>query len=371
MELINATRMIAGYTMGMEPSGRELLVVVIKGTFIMPKASGEPLHLAAEQVPLIMADTFTGEPGFSAPMYEADFAPRKPRAEVLVIGSAHAPGGKPAVRILVTLRVGGVAKTFAVVGDRHWQAGHRSIRPSAPEPFVIKPISYDCAFGGTDTRDDDPAGHSACMRNPIGVGYHKQLRRDWVDGSPLPNTEQLDHPIERPDNDYEPMAFGALGRGWEPRIRHAGTYDQAWIDEHFPFLPPDFDEQYYQSAPRDQQFDLPLAGQQITLLNLTADGQRSFTLPRFEAPVHVFARRGGREDLHARLDTVVVEPDLGRLTLTWRVARPLRDNLFEIAQVLVGKKSRGWWRARDLGKTYYPSLAELVRQRGAEAEEFD
>ncbi|MCK7582587.1 MAG: hypothetical protein MZV65_48105 [Chromatiales bacterium] len=37
MELINATRMVAGYTMGMEPSGRELLVVVIKGTFRLPK----------------------------------------------------------------------------------------------------------------------------------------------------------------------------------------------------------------------------------------------------------------------------------------------------------------------------------------------
>ena len=29
MELINATRMVAGYNMGLEPSGRELLVVVI------------------------------------------------------------------------------------------------------------------------------------------------------------------------------------------------------------------------------------------------------------------------------------------------------------------------------------------------------
>lgn len=32
MELVNATRMTAGYTMGLEPSGRELLVVVITPT---------------------------------------------------------------------------------------------------------------------------------------------------------------------------------------------------------------------------------------------------------------------------------------------------------------------------------------------------
>ena len=73
MELINATRMVAGYNMGLEPSGRELLVVVIKGTFVLPKP-GEQVRLHNEQLPLIMADTFTGEPGFSAPVHEIDFA---------------------------------------------------------------------------------------------------------------------------------------------------------------------------------------------------------------------------------------------------------------------------------------------------------
>ena len=33
MELLNATGMQAGYTMGMQPDGRELLVVAVKGTF--------------------------------------------------------------------------------------------------------------------------------------------------------------------------------------------------------------------------------------------------------------------------------------------------------------------------------------------------
>jgi len=54
--------MVAGCTMGLEVSGRELLVIVIKGTFVLPK-NGEPVRLADEQLPLIMADTFAGEPG--------------------------------------------------------------------------------------------------------------------------------------------------------------------------------------------------------------------------------------------------------------------------------------------------------------------
>jgi hypothetical protein len=48
--------MVAGYNMGLEVSGRELLVV-IKGTFVLPKP-GEPVRLADEQLPLVMADTY-------------------------------------------------------------------------------------------------------------------------------------------------------------------------------------------------------------------------------------------------------------------------------------------------------------------------
>ena len=95
MKLLNATRMQANYAMGMEPSGRELLVVVVKGTFQLPRPD-EQVALAAEQAPLVDSDLFTGEPGFSAPLYESDYAPFKPRCDVLLNGSAYAPGGRQA-----------------------------------------------------------------------------------------------------------------------------------------------------------------------------------------------------------------------------------------------------------------------------------
>jgi hypothetical protein len=41
MELLNATRMQAAYTMGTEPSAREHLVVAVKGTFAISD-DGEP-----------------------------------------------------------------------------------------------------------------------------------------------------------------------------------------------------------------------------------------------------------------------------------------------------------------------------------------
>ena len=347
MELINSTRMVAGYTMGLEPSGRELLVVVVKGTFRFPDEPGDKLTLSDEQVPLVMADVFFGEPGLSAPKYEVDFAPRKPRCDVLLNATAYAPGGRPATRCTVGVRIGNWSKTVAVVGERTWQSGATGIGASAPQPFVAMPITYDRAFGGVDDVHEDPAEHAAFMSNPVGRGFRRHTRGDWVDGALLPTTEEPDNPVTWFDGSFRPMSFGPMGRHWDPRYRYAGTYDQAWLDNVFPFLPADFDERYYQAAPLDQQLPIPLGEQSVTLLNLTPDGRRDFVLPQFEAPIHVFPKKGEREDLTAHVDTIVIEPDELRVTMTWRVARPLKRNMFEIAQVLVGRKGREWWQQRE------------------------
>src|SRR6188474_2204189 len=149
MELLNATRMKAAYTMGIKPDGRELLVVVVKGTFQIPKP-GHWAELAEQQVDLVMADEFTGEPGFSAPKYESDFAPIKPRCDVLLNGSAYTPGGEPIKRLKVGLRIGAMEKTFSVVGNRFWRKWLLFTWKTSPLTFVKMPISYDNAFGGVD-----------------------------------------------------------------------------------------------------------------------------------------------------------------------------------------------------------------------------
>ena len=368
MELINSTRMVTGFTMGMEPSGRELLVVVVKGTFRIPAQSGA-LKLHEEQVPLVTSDVFYGEPGLSAPKYEVDFSPRKHRCDVLLNGSAHAPGGKPTERVTVGMRIGAWSKSFAVVGDRYWYSA-AGVRATAPKPFTTMPITYDRAFGGADLRHEDPAQHAAFMPNPSGRGFHKHLVDEWIHASPLPNTEELKVEVSEPGGAYRPMAFGPVGRHWDPRYKYAGTYDQKWMDNIFPFLPTDFDEQYYQCAPLDQQLEKPLGEQQVTLLNLTPDGRRDFAIPQFEAPVHVFPKQGEREALTAQLDTILIEPDLERVTMTWRATRPLKKNLFEIAQVLVGRKGNDWWQQRDSVSFPIPVVMErLVRAPvSAEAE---
>jgi hypothetical protein len=344
MELINATRMPAAFNMGIEPSGRELLVVVIKGTFTIPKP-GEQVQLHEVQQPLVMADTFYGEPGYSATKLEVDFAPKKQRCDILLNGSAHAPGGRPATQVQVGLKVGDFAKSFNVVGDRKWLATAATVRASEPEPFVHKPFHYGVAFGGVDDSVEDKA--VAYELNAIGCGYSKHLKADWLDGRPLPNTEKMGEHVISPNGAYTPMSLGVLGRAHPHRRIYCGTYNQEWLDNTFPFLPKDFDDRYYQATPEDQQITIPKRPLEVALLNLTPDGKRSFELPIFEAPVNIFPRNGEREDYMAQMDTIVFEPDEGRFTMTWRMHRPLKRSMHEIAQILVGRKGKEWWQQRE------------------------
>lgn len=362
MELLNATKMKAGYTMGLKPDGRELLVVVVKGTFNIPKP-GEEAELADKQVDLVMADQFTGEPGLSAPTYESDFAPVKPRCDVLLNGSAYAPKGEPARRLTVGLQVGSMQKSFAVVGNRVWRSFLGFVSSTRPEQFVKMPISYDNAFGGTDSSHKNPKKHRACMRNTVGRGFHVNRAKEAIHLKPLPNTEELGRRVRKPKGKYRPMAFGPIGRAWEPRPKFAGTYDQNWIDNIFPFLPPDFDERYYQSAPPDQQIDYLKGGEDVVLLNLTPEGQTAFKVPTITVPVTFYLKNYEEKETNAVCDTIIIEPDLRRFMLIWRASLPLKKNMFEVAQVVAGRMSRAWYRARELGKTWYPSLKELVDSR--------
>lgn len=364
MQLVNATGMKAGYTLGAGPDAREHLVVVVKGTFGLPLRGPAP-HLADEQADLVEADVFTGEPGLSAPLYETDYAFRKPRCDVLLNGTAYAPHGIPTERVRVGMRVGTMQKVFDVVGDRTWQEVLATVSSTRPASFTRMPISYDNAFGGVDRSARDPADHRTYLPNPAGKGYWHNLDTQVYQGQPLPNTEEPHDPVKAPNGRYRPMALGPIGRAWPPRPEFAGTYDQHWMDEVFPFLPADFDERYHQSAPADQQTEHLRGGEPVTLYNLTAEGRVDFKLPMVQVPVLFLLRNGEEIAVEAVNDTLVIEPDNHRFMRVWRTSHPLKRNIFEVSQVVVGTMPQGWHRARRLGKAYYGSLRDLVDDRRA------
>lgn len=355
MELVNATSLRVGYTLGLDPDGAERIVVVVKGAVAIPPTGGvAPWSDAPE---FVYADSFTGDPGRSATIQESEFAPSKPQCDVILHGSAYAPGGRPAACVEVKLRVGAMVKRFEVVGDRSWESRLGALRPGRPEPFVCMPLHFGRAFGSVTE------GYAA---NPVGVGFHARADTAVV-GMPLPNTQEAGNPVVSPQKNYRPMAFGALGRNFASRLAYAGTYDEGWLADSFPFLPHDFDTRYFQCAPEDQRIAHPRQEAAIELVNLTKRPIQPFALPSLEVPVEFTDAALRRTEKTADLDTIFLEPDLGRVQLTWRCSLPLRRNIHEVVQIVVGRMPPGWYRARKLGKTWYSSLAELTRAEQDEA----
>ena len=362
MEFVNQTKLEAGWTLGFEPDGRELLVVVVKGTFVIPENDQEA-ELAEQQIPLTEADEFTGEPGFSATLYETDYAHRKPMCDVLLNGSAYAPGGRPAKRVTVSLQVGSMKKSFNVVGDRVWKRKLFWVRPSSPKPFIQKRISYDCAFGGTDLQSKKPENVKTYLKNPIGIGYYPLTTRKDLIGKPLPNTEEIGKSIKRKTGKFKPMSFGSVNRNFECRLPFVGTYDTNWLDNHAPFWPADFDYRYFQAAPQDQQIPYPTGGEEIILEGLAPAGKRAFRIPSLPLSVLFIFRNRKLREISSAIDTIILEPDENRFMIVWRANLTLQRKLFELAHVIVGKTLQSHHREnRQKGKIHYQSLGELVRE---------
>ncbi len=339
MQILNRTGYVTDYTTATDKSGRKHLLVIIKATFVLP-LGGEQAQLMATQMPLMAADSATGEPGWSAPEYECDYVLNKPQCDVLLLGTAYAPQGIPAERVAVALKVGKVNKAFYVTGKRTWVAGLFGVRPGDPARFTSQTISYDVAFGGYKYSPVDTDNPAVFLSNPVGSGFQKDPQRRSFDGMPMPQTEEAGAPVTSPAKRYTPMSFGPLGRCWPQRAKYAGTYDAKWEEDTFPFLPADFDERYFQAAPEDQQLSGLVGGERVALFNLThpaltRSGCLEFTLPDLLVRVRFHLKRGAAHDATARPDTLLIEPDQQRFSVTWRTALPVRRSVEEIELVEV------------------------------------
>ena len=336
------------------PDGGDALAVGVKVAYTMPPGStvwqreADPVWLEA--------DRFVGEPGLSAPLLESEFAPLKPRCDLIVLGHAHPPAG--AVTWLARLRCAGVDKQIRVHGPRTWKRSLFGWRISAPAAAAPVPLTYDQAFGGADTVSPEPAKRRLHAGNPVGCGFHGDAPRGDVIGKPLPSFEDPTDPVRQPDQEHRATAFGVLGRAWLPRRTLAGTYDAAWQQERAPFLPADFDPAFFQTVATDQQIRHPTTPLEVRLDGLSADGQWAFALPVFSDVVELFPHRGPSLAGSLAIDTVVIEPDLRRVTLTARAVLAAADGPESVERIVVGPLSEGWRRARRLGKRWSPHCAE-------------
>lgn len=329
--VINKTPYGAERNWTRDKAGVHWWIVAVKATYQIGP-SGQ-LTLADEQTPPVLAPEYAGDPGVSSLRYDSDLLAVKTTTDINVVGSAHAPGGRPASMVPVSLRAGKVDKQLIVYGDRIYYDG----APTSPRAFTKKPIQYEHAFGGSDLSDPDPRNHRIDERNPIGRGF--AVRPASLQGKPAHTIEYArGNPAEK-----GPAGFGPIDPGWLPRRKLAGTYDAKWEKSKKPLLPDDYQPAFGQSSPPDQRPDKPLLpGERVELRNLTPDGILRFEIPRvtLKFTTHISKRK---EPSPPVLTTLLLEPDQNRVAVVWqsalRVAAPDADYLdaTEVEEVKAGK----------------------------------
>lgn len=302
-----------------------------------------------QQPPLCETDAYCDAVNTSSLMQESDYAPYKPRCDVLVVGAvAHAPQGQATQRWPVGFSFGNaIEKTFQVCGPRRRMRNHPS---SQPEAATQVPIRYELAFGGpallqaeealqrlaqdaTLTAEKRQQAAQALLDipphylpNPLGCGRNPETltaihaRIQAITGHDIdmpvlaPQVEALNQPFGD-QADYPVIGLGPVGRWWQPRLALAGTHDERWKATQWPRSPVDHDYRYWNCAPEDQQIDHPQGGEIVSLLNLTpGGGVVRFRMPTQDLQLLVRLQVGVVMFAPMNIDTVII--DLGQATLS-------------------------------------------------------
>lgn len=337
MDILNKTPYLCEPVLLLDRNGRDLLVVIIKGTFTFEKTAG--LKLADIQMPITKADEFYGEPNETSVRFESDIAPMKQGTDVIIIGHAYSKR-KNASQVDVSLKVGSLEFTMRVFGDRHWRTVLFTPIPSAPEPFEKIPLTYDRAFGGKDLSFPDPKHHEQEIRNPLGRGFRAKKSIMKNDEVLLPNLEDPMALITNIDDRPQPVGCGFIGRNWEPRLSYLGTYDKNWMTNRLPLLPHDFDERYFNGAhPRLVSSDFLKGNEPIAMESLSQRGPLKFSLPNVQPKATVHMREHSAA-LTVLCDTLTIEPDEDRLTMVWRGNLDIHDQIDQVRQIVVKDGSK-------------------------------
>lgn len=329
LEIANRTPFPTQLSPSLDKSGLDWANVAVKGTFTIARGAAT---IAEEQLPIWEQDIHWGDPATSSVRYASDLGPQKPGTDVALLGHAYAEGGRGRA-VDVGIQVGTLRKVLRVHGDRRWFRCLASWTASAATEFDRMPLVWERAFGGRDeTGGPRPAFEP---RNPVGTGYAASASRARLDGLALPNLEDLRDPITAWDSRPAPACFGFVGPHWSPRSRYAGTYDEAWQAERLPHLPLDFDERFHNAAvPELVARPHLVGGERVAIAGACAEGPIAFALPAVDLRVTAWIR--GRETAaRAILDTVVIEPDDLRVSLTWRASFPCPRRFLQLEAVVV------------------------------------
>jgi len=366
VEIYNSISFQFAYQAGRMNFPGHSLTLIVKGTFdLVPSGKAAP----SEEQWYPTGDEFypDDEERTGSPRYESDYAPYKPRADLLLVGKCHAPGGKPVPACQVRFGVGKRSRVLRVYGDRFWKRnlfGFRTI--TEPKPFREIELRFENGFGGEGFR-----------KNPSGKGFRPRKSPGGSTLRPLPNIEDpaslIDSPRRRPD----PAGFGPIGRMWEYRQSLSGSYGEDYEKKRWPWFPEDFDWGHFNAALPQMQVEGYLRGdERLTFENLHPRH------PNYEASlpglrVRCFANRRidpkapetRFEEVRMNLDTLWADMESEKLVLVWRGWTEVRsEDLEDLENVFILSEEVDR-PTRSLEECHALFLQHLSREEGEWAEE--
>ncbi len=307
------------------------ITLVVKATYALrPGVS----PLAVEQEVPRETDELWNDDERKSLRSASDLAPFKDCPEVLVVGAAYAPRGRPVDHLRARVAVGELDKTIEVFGDRAFDSEGTI---TGFGPFARMPLIWERAAGGPGTS------------NPVGV--HLDGRADVYGMVPLPNLRTPHARLLKRGDFIAPIGFAPMAPSWPLRAGNLGQYAAGWDHRRWSErpLPADFDGAYFNAAPLDQHQREPFAGnEQILLENLHPDIPSLTTRLQSVQPFAGVSRGGSaREDVPLLCDTLVIDADRAICTLIWRAQVSLwhPDDAGEIAVWMEQTPAR----ARSLG----------------------
>ena len=236
-----------------------------------------------------------------------DQPPCRGGVDIMIFGSARAPGGRPAPRIDVAVEIGTRWRSRLIAwGDRTWRRGLTGLTPSDPEPRSEVPLTLARAFGGSDEWDGMQVPF---VDNPEGRGFY--LEESRARGKPLPNLEDPRALIVDWKDRPEPVGTGPCAQNFGPRVRHGIelSEDKQTIRRIRPSF---FNDAFPQMiAPTVASHD------RVVVRGVRDDGPVEFTIP--ETPLRIDLRVGDDGGVRTpAIDQLAVEPDAGLAFITYR-----------------------------------------------------
>ncbi|MDI1476526.1 DUF2169 domain-containing protein [Polyangium sp. y55x31] len=265
------------------------LTVVVKATFALVR---EGVVTARAPDALVLHDVHhAGDPRFSLAA-ASDLAPYRAGAEVLVVGHAYAPPGKPATSAgaRVVLHRDGqvlVQKTIDIHGDRRVD---RSGRMEEPVPFQRMPLVYERALL-------DPEA------NPVGLHPAHGHAPNLVD----------------PRDPARVACFGPIAPTWPCRsklLRGLAPRNASGVRLE---LPPHFGFEYFYTAPPDQRTSFLRGDETIQLGGMhPALPVLRTCLPGIRARACIYRGASTGQPLDLFADTLIIDTDRQVCSLVFR-----------------------------------------------------